>query len=114
MRRLEDLLNAAPLRAPSRQLAERVDVAFARTKPSAAPFLRVAVPLWACAIVALGCGFLGYVGRGASQPVRSQVVYVLPAEGELRRFLAGEPERRPEDFLKGLGSGSSQPGGKKL
>ncbi len=96
MRTLQDALREAPLRAPSSRLAERVADALMRAEPTAVPLLRIPVPLWACAAAALACGVLGYAGHGLLRPARPQIVYVLPAEGGLRRFLTGEAEERPQ------------------
>lgn len=96
---LERLLSDAPLRAPSRHLAERIDAAFQQTRSCRVPWYRSRVPLWAAIAAAFACGSLGYAVRRTPPP---QTVYVLPAEGELRRVLLGEAGQRPEDPLAGL------------
>jgi hypothetical protein len=100
MREVEDVLREAPLSAPPPRLRARVDDALARAEARGARWFRLPVPLWACAAAAIVCGALGALGHSAFTPPPPQVVYILPAEGELRRLLTGEADRRPEDELK--------------
>jgi hypothetical protein len=97
MREIEDILREAPLRAPSAQLRVRVEAAMARADARGARWFRLPVPLWVCGLAAIGCGVLGALGHAAFAPSPAQVVYVLPAEGELRRLLTGEADKRSED-----------------
>ncbi len=97
MREVEDILREAPLRAPSARLRVRVEAALARADARGARWFRLPVPLWACGVAAIGCGVLGALGHAAFSPPPPQVVYVLPAEGELRRLLTGEADKRSED-----------------
>jgi hypothetical protein len=102
MGKLRDVLQGAPLRMPSAELSQRVTHALdeAEARGAARPWFRQQVPLWACAVLAIVSGLLGYLGRAGSVPTRPQVVYVVPAEGELRRILMGEASPRPEPPLR--------------
>ncbi len=102
MGKLRDVLQAAPLRVPSADLSGRVARALdeAEARAAARPWFRLQVPLWACVAAAIVSGLLGYLGRADLSPSRPQVVYVVPAEGELRRILMGEAEPRPEPPLR--------------
>jgi hypothetical protein len=97
MRQIEDILSEAPLVPPSPRLRERMEEAFQGADMPAPRWFRWPVPLWACVLVAIAFGALGFLGRAAFTPPPPQVVYILPAEGELRRMLLGESERRPKD-----------------
>ncbi len=97
MRDLEDILSEAPLTTPSPRLRARLEAAFARADQRASRWFRFPIPLWACGLAAIACGALGFWGRTAFTSPPPQIVYILPAEGELRRMLTGEAERHPED-----------------
>jgi hypothetical protein len=92
MWKIEDILNEAPLQEPSDGLKDRVAHAFRAAKARGRPWFRTPVPLWASAAAALACLGLGYLARAAWTPPPPRAVYVIPAEGALRRFLMGEPE----------------------
>jgi hypothetical protein len=111
-RNLEDLLREAPLTPPSPQLTERIDQAFTRAEDRSPRWFAAPIPLWACVAAAVTSAALGYLAHGkASSPA---TVYVLPAEGELRRVLNGETQRPPEDFYRGLQVSVTTSPGKKL
>lgn len=111
-RSVEDLLREAPLTAPSRSLAARVDEALARAEGGSPRWYAAPVPLWAGVAAALVCASLGYVAHGKARP--PAVVYVLPAEGELRRVLNGDAQRPPDDFYRGLRVSVTTRPGRKL
>jgi hypothetical protein len=97
MRDVEDILKETPLAEASPRLRARLEETFARADARAASWFRFPVPLWACGLAAIACGALGFWGRAAFTPPPPQIVYILPAEGELRRMLRGEEEERPKD-----------------
>jgi hypothetical protein len=99
MGKLKTLLRGAPLRVPSPALARRVAVAFdeAEARASGAPLWRLLVPLWTCVAVGLVCGLTGFLVSRSLTKRPPAVVYIVPAEGELRRILMGEAEPRPPE-----------------
>ena len=111
-RSVEDLLREAPLTAPSRLLTERIEGAFSRAESKGPPWYAAPIPLWAGVAAALVCASLGYLAHGKASP--PAVVYVLPAEGELRRVLNGDAQRPPDDFYRGLRVSVTTRPGRKL
>ena len=111
-RSVEDLLREAPLTTPSRSLEERVDEAFSRAESRGPRWYAAPIPLWAGVTAALACASLGYLAHTRTSP--PAIVYVLPAEGELRRVLNGDAQRPPDDFYRGLRVSVTRGPGRKL
>jgi hypothetical protein len=92
MRKIEDFLREAPLRPPSRELSGRVEQALQIAESRRARWFAAPVPLWASAVAALACLGLGYWARTLVMSPAPRVVYIIPADAALRRFLMGEAE----------------------
>ncbi len=114
MRDIESLLREASLTAPSPRLRARVGEALAHAEERSARWFRFPVPLWACGLAAIACGALGFWAHTALTPPPPQIVYILPAEGELHRLLNGETEAQREDDARRWRVTVTTPAGEEL